>query len=42
VLFSSPAGIPIWPSCATWSSISAISGETTITVLPGDIAAGNW
>ena len=35
-------GIPICASCATWSCINAISGETTIDGLPASIAAGNW
>ena len=34
-LFSAAAGIPICASCATWSCISAISGEITITVCSG-------
>ena len=41
-LFSSAAGIPICASCATWSCISAINGETTTTVLSSSNAAGSW
>ena len=40
-LFSTAAGIPICASCATWSCMSAISGEMTITVFPS-MTAGNW
>ena len=37
----SAAGIPSSRNWLTWSSISEISGETTI-VSPSDIAAGSW
>ena len=40
-LFSSADGIPICVNCATWSCISAISGDTTTTVFSAKIAAGN-
>ena len=40
-LFSTAAGIPICASCAAWSCINAINGETTIAVRPS-ITAGNW
>ena len=40
-LLSTAAGIPICASCAAWSCISAISGETTTTVCPST-SAGNW
>jgi hypothetical protein len=32
---------PSWRSAATWSCISAISGETT-TAVPSRSSAGNW
>ena len=32
-LLSSAAGMPMSPSCATWSCMRAISGEITITVM---------
>ena len=41
VLFSTAAGIPICASCAAWSCISAISGDTTTAVFPCT-SAGNW
>ncbi len=34
--------MPIWVNCATWSCISAINGETTMTVRSPSSAAGNW
>ena len=40
-LFSTAAGMPICASCAAWSCISAISGETTTAVRPST-SAGNW
>ncbi|MOA13388.1 hypothetical protein D3C78_1334370 [compost metagenome] len=41
VEFSAAAGTPSSSSVATWSSISAISGETT-TVKPGRSSPGTW
>jgi len=41
VLLRTAAGIPMSPSCATWSCMSAISGEITTTVWPS-ANAGNW
>ena len=38
---SAPAATPSWRSAATWSSISAISGEIT-TAVPGRHSAGTW
>ena len=35
------AGMPMSPSCATWSCMSAMSGEITTTVCPS-ASAGNW
>ena len=39
-LLRTAAGIPICASCAAWSCIKAINGETTIAVRP-NITAGN-
>ena len=41
VEFSATAGTPSSSRVATWSSISAISGDTT-TVRPSRSSAGTW
>ena len=41
-LFRNTAGMPICRSCATWSCISAISGDITTAVLFSSSTAGNW
>ena len=41
MLFRTAAAIPICASCAAWSCIRAIKGETTIVVFP-ETSAGNW
>ena len=41
-LLRNPAGIPIWSSCATWSCIRAIRGDTTTAVFFSSSTAGIW